>query len=63
MVFGPTSFGSSSFKISTMNPVIKIVSFILLAGVLLYISCKKETSCVGCAAENKKSPTSIEGPA
>jgi hypothetical protein len=44
-----------------MKPVIKIVSFILLAGVLLYLSCKKEYSCEGCRDDNKP-PIANAGP-
>jgi hypothetical protein len=34
-----------------------------LIGILLYISCKKETSCEGCADRNKnKPPISVAGP-
>ena len=48
------------FKISIVKPVLKIASFILLAEVLLCISCTKEYSCEGCREINK-TPTANAG--
>ena len=45
-----------------MKSIIKSCSYIFLIGILLYISCKKETSCEGCAAKSNKPPISIAGP-
>jgi hypothetical protein len=45
-----------------MKPVLKRFSFILLIAVLVHISCKKETSCEGCATKNNKAPIAVAGP-
>ena len=42
-----------------MKPLLKFVSFVLLAGVLFHISCKKEYSCENCGAN--KPPIAVAG--
>ena len=44
-----------------MKPLLKVSSFILLVAVAIHISCKKETSCEGCAEKNKP-PIAVAGP-
>jgi len=44
-----------------MKPVLKYVAFVLLTGVIFYISCKKETSCEGCPTKNNKPPIANAG--
>ncbi len=44
-----------------MNPNLKYLAFVLLIGVLFYVSCKKEYSCESCAKKNKP-PIAIAGP-
>ena len=45
-----------------MKSIIKSCSYIFLIGILLYISCKKETSCESCAIKNNKPPIAVAGP-
>ena len=45
-----------------MKPVLKFVAFVLLAGVLFNISCKKEYSCENCALTAIKPPIANAGP-
>lgn len=49
-----------------MKPLLKFVSFVLLAGVLFHISCKKEYSCENCGANPpssaNKPPKAVAGP-
>jgi len=44
-----------------MKPLLRVSSFILLVAVAIHISCKKETSCEGCAEKNKP-PIAVAGP-
>src|SRR6187551_3737526 len=44
-----------------MKPALKISSFILLIAVFVHISCKKETSCEGCATKSNKPPIAVAG--
>ena len=44
-----------------MKPALKFIAFTLLAGALVYVSCKKEYSCEGCAEKNKP-PIAVAGP-
>ena len=44
-----------------MKPVLKFVAFVLLAGVLFNISCKKEYSCENCINGNQP-PIANAGP-
>src|SRR5450432_2658605 len=44
-----------------MKPILKFTAFVLLTGVLCYISCKKEHACENCAVINKR-PTANAGP-
>jgi N-acetylneuraminic acid mutarotase len=44
-----------------MKPLLKFTAYILLIGVIVFISCKKEHSCEGCAEKNKP-PIAIAGP-
>ena len=48
-------------KITIMWATLKIGSLILLTGIILIVSCKKEYSCEGCADKNKP-PIAIAGP-
>src|SRR6187399_1512868 len=45
-----------------MKPVIKIAAFILIISLVIFISCKKETSCEGCATKSNKPPIAVAGP-
>ena len=45
-----------------MKPVIKIAAFILIISLVIFISCKKETSCEGCAIKSNKPPIAVAGP-
>ena len=45
-----------------MKPVLKVSPFILLIAILIHISCRKETSCEGCATKNNKPPIAVAGP-
>jgi hypothetical protein len=49
-----------------MKPFLKIAAYILLTGIVFYISCKKEYSCEGCATNQEgntnKPPIAIAGP-
>ena len=44
-----------------MKPALKFLAFALLAGALVYVSCKKEYSCERCAEKNKP-PIAVAGP-
>lgn len=44
-----------------MKPILKIIAFVLMAGILFHISCKKEYSCEGCIGGNKP-PIANAGP-
>src|SRR5688572_7950684 len=43
-----------------MNPALRFLAYALLAGALVYVSCKKEYSCEGCAEKNKP-PIAVAG--
>lgn len=45
-----------------MNPIIKLIGFVLLIGMMFHLPCKKETSCEGCATKNNKLPIAVEEP-
>ena len=45
-----------------MKTILKLAAFVLLIGLLSHLSCKKETSCEGCATKNNKPPIAIAGP-
>ncbi len=45
-----------------MKKEIKYISLILLLMLLILNSCKKETSCEGCATKNNKPPIAVAGP-
>jgi hypothetical protein len=45
-----------------MKLLLKKITFTLLVGTLTITSCKKETSCEGCATKNNKPPISVAGP-
>jgi len=45
-----------------MKPLLRVSSFILLVAVAIHISCKKETSCEGCATKSNKQPIAVAGP-
>ena len=49
-----------------MKPVINFVTLVLITGVIIFVSRKKEKSCEGCATNAtgniNKPPTSIAGP-
>jgi hypothetical protein len=64
MVFYQTSCGSLSFEIIRSFVMKRIFFFpitLLLGGVVIFISCKKEKSCEGCR-ENNESPIAMAGP-
>ena len=44
-----------------MKPVLKLAAYVLLAGVLVHLSCKKEYSCESCSEKNKP-PIANAGP-
>ncbi len=44
-----------------MKTILKFAVYIILSGVLFFLSCKKETSCEGCRDGNKP-PIAIAGP-
>src|SRR5438874_6523338 len=44
-----------------MKPILNIATFAFLSWIIIFISCKKETSCEGCRDGNKP-PISIAGP-
>jgi len=44
-----------------MRPLLKFAACILLAWILIFLSCKKEYSCEGCAEKNKP-PVAVAGP-
>ena len=44
-----------------MKPILRFAAWILLVGSLIFISCKKETSCRGCAENNNKPPIAVAG--
>lgn len=44
-----------------MKPLLIITVYLLLVGVLINISCKKELSCEGCGGKNKL-PIAVAGP-
>ena len=55
-------FEKHNIKGKIMRSILKISAFILRTGLVISISCKKETSCEGCAIKNKKPPISVAGP-
>lgn len=45
-----------------MKPILNFAKLIIITGIILFVSCKKETSCEGCATKNNKPPIAIAGP-
>ncbi|TMI65087.1 MAG: hypothetical protein E6H07_03975 [Bacteroidetes bacterium] len=45
-----------------MNTVFKIAAYIFLPCAVIFSSCKKETSCEGCATKSNKPPIAVAGP-
>src|SRR6187399_327753 len=45
-----------------IKSILKLGACILLTGVLINLSCKKEYSCEGCATKNNKPPIAVAGP-
>jgi hypothetical protein len=44
-----------------MKPILNFVTLVLITGIIIFVSCKKEKSCEGCTDKNKP-PISIAGP-
>jgi hypothetical protein len=44
-----------------MKPILNFIALVLITGIIIFVSCKKEKSCEGCADKNKP-PISIAGP-
>src|SRR6187399_3199406 len=45
-----------------MNTILKIAAYIFLPCAVIFSSCKKETSCEGCATKSNKPPIAVAGP-
>ena len=45
-----------------MKPIPNSIIIILITGITLFVSCKKEKSCENCATKTNKPPISIAGP-